>query len=65
MLVFVIQISIKQETNGDQLSILMVPGHEIAGVVVFAGKDVKGFKVGDNAGVGCMVDSCLNCEECH
>lgn len=34
----------------------MIPGHEIAGRVVAVGKDVMKFKVGDYAGVGCMVD---------
>ena len=41
-----------------------VPGHEIAGVVTAVGKNVTKFKVGDHAGVGCMVDSCLTCESC-
>ena len=42
----------------------MVPGHEIAGVVVAVGKNVKGFQVGDHAGVGCFVDSCRSCDKC-
>ena len=42
----------------------MVPGHEIAGVVVEVGKNVKKFQVGDHAGVGCMVNSCGHCEHC-
>src|SRR6187402_3849118 len=33
----------------------MVPGHEIVGRVVSGGSAVKKFKVGDFAGVGCMV----------
>lgn len=41
-----------------------VPGHEIAGVVSAVGKKVTNFKVGDHAGVGCMVDSCGTCESC-
>jgi alcohol dehydrogenase (NADP+) len=40
-----------------------VPGHEIVGRVVKVGAHVKKFKEGDTAGVGCMVDSCANCEE--
>lgn len=36
-----------------------VPGHEIVGVVAAVGKNVKKFKVGDRAGVGCMVNSTL------
>ncbi len=39
-----------------------VPGHEIAGVVTAVGKNVTKFKVGDRAGVGCMVDGCTTCE---
>ena len=42
----------------------MVPGHEIAGRVVKIGKKVTKFKVGDYAGVGCMVNSCGECEHC-
>src|SRR5437763_2845803 len=42
-----------------------VPGHEIAGVVVATGKNVTRFKVGDHAGVGCMVDSCGTCDSCR
>jgi alcohol dehydrogenase (NADP+) len=41
-----------------------VPGHEIVGHVVQVGKRVKRFKVGDLAGVGCMVDSCGKCKSC-
>jgi uncharacterized zinc-type alcohol dehydrogenase-like protein len=42
----------------------MVPGHEIAGIVTEVGSAVTGFKVGDRVGVGCMVDSCRECENC-
>ncbi|URX63767.1 NAD(P)-dependent alcohol dehydrogenase [Luteibacter anthropi] len=42
----------------------MVPGHEIVGRVVAVGAQVKKFKVGDIAGVGCMVDSCRECASC-
>jgi alcohol dehydrogenase (NADP+) len=41
-----------------------VPGHEIVGKVVSVGDHVKKFKVGDLAAVGCMVDSCRECEQC-
>lgn len=41
-----------------------VPGHEIAGIVTAVGRNVTKFKVGDKAGVGCMVDSCMECESC-
>lgn len=43
----------------------MVPGHEIIGRVVAVGPQVTRFKIGDHAGVGCMVDSCLTCEPCE
>ncbi|NVJ09547.1 NAD(P)-dependent alcohol dehydrogenase [Myxococcus sp. AM001] len=43
----------------------MVPGHEIVGRVVRVGDQVKKFKVGDLAGVGCMVDSCRTCPSCQ
>ncbi|WP_447951689.1 NAD(P)-dependent alcohol dehydrogenase [Chryseobacterium koreense] len=41
-----------------------VPGHEIAGIVTAVGKNVTKFKVGDKAGVGCMVNSCMQCDSC-
>ncbi len=43
----------------------MVPGHEIVGRVTAVGAHVKGFKVGDLAGVGCLVDSCRACPSCQ
>ena len=42
----------------------MVPGHEIVGRVVKVGSGVTNFSVGDLAGVGCMVDSCQECNNC-
>ena len=42
-----------------------VPGHEIVGRVVAVGAEVTGFKVGDLAGVGCMVGSCKHCASCN
>jgi len=41
-----------------------VPGHELAGVCIAIGEKVTKVKVGDHVGVGCMVDSCLECKEC-
>ncbi|MCQ2029287.1 NAD(P)-dependent alcohol dehydrogenase [Stutzerimonas zhaodongensis] len=41
-----------------------VPGHEIVGRVTAVGDSVESFKVGDLAGVGCMVDSCQSCLSC-
>lgn len=43
----------------------LVPGHEVIGVVVAAGANVKNFKVGDRVGFGPQRGSCLNCEYCH
>ena len=43
----------------------MVPGHEIVGRIAQVGKNVSRFKVGDYAGVGCMVDSCRHCKACR
>jgi alcohol dehydrogenase (NADP+) len=43
----------------------LVPGHEIAGIIEEIGSEVTKFKVGDRAGVGCMVDSCGECEACQ
>lgn len=42
----------------------MVPGHEIVGRVKKVGPGVTKFKEGDLVGVGCMVDSCRECESC-
>lgn len=42
----------------------MVPGHEIAGVVSEVGPGVTRFQVGDRVGVGCLVDSCRECDNC-
>jgi alcohol dehydrogenase (NADP+) len=41
-----------------------VPGHEIVGRVTAVGGAVTKVKVGDLAGVGCMVDSCRTCPSC-
>jgi uncharacterized zinc-type alcohol dehydrogenase-like protein len=42
----------------------IVPGHELCGVVVEVGEEVTKVKVGDKVGVGCIVDSCMECEQC-
>jgi uncharacterized zinc-type alcohol dehydrogenase-like protein len=42
----------------------MVPGHEIAGIVSEVGAGVTKFAVGDRVGVGCLVDSCRECDNC-
>lgn len=41
-----------------------VPGHEIVGKVTKVGSEVTKLKVGDLAGVGCLVDSCHTCDSC-
>ena len=41
-----------------------VPGHEIVGKITNIGSEVTRFKVGDLAGVGCLVDSCRTCDSC-
>ncbi|SCW91038.1 MULTISPECIES: NAD(P)-dependent alcohol dehydrogenase [unclassified Pseudomonas] len=43
----------------------LMPGHEIIGKVTAVGADVTRYKVGDLVGVGCMVDSCRECEACR
>src|SRR5580658_9091284 len=41
-----------------------VPGHEIVGRVTRTGASAKKFKEGDIVAVGCMVDSCRECDSC-
>lgn len=43
----------------------MVPGHEISGLVTKVGAKVTRYKVGDQVGVGCFVDSCRHCANCE
>ncbi|MFW5927443.1 MAG: NAD(P)-dependent alcohol dehydrogenase [Wenzhouxiangella sp.] len=43
----------------------VVPGHEIIGHVTAVGDDVERFRVGERVGVGCLVDSCRQCEACN
>ncbi|MBF4579586.1 NAD(P)-dependent alcohol dehydrogenase [Frigoribacterium sp. VKM Ac-2530] len=42
-----------------------VVGHEIVGTVSEVGSEVTKHKVGDRVGVGCMVNSCGECEYCQ
>jgi uncharacterized zinc-type alcohol dehydrogenase-like protein len=42
----------------------LVPGHEIAGIVEAIGDDVSRHSIGARVGVGCMVDSCRECQAC-
>jgi uncharacterized zinc-type alcohol dehydrogenase-like protein len=41
-----------------------VVGHEIVGVVTEVGSEVTLHQVGERVGVGCMVNSCRECENC-
>ncbi|MGP3756847.1 NAD(P)-dependent alcohol dehydrogenase [Streptomyces sp. IBSNAI001] len=43
----------------------LVPGHEIVGIVSSVGPEVRKFAVGDRVGVGCLVDSCRECDYCR
>jgi uncharacterized zinc-type alcohol dehydrogenase-like protein len=42
----------------------LVPGHEIVGRVSRVGSAVTDLSPGDRVGVGCIVDSCRECESC-
>ena len=42
----------------------IIPGHEILGRVIAVGANVTKFKIGDFAGIGCMVNSCGECAAC-
>ena len=42
----------------------LVPGHEISGIVTAVGSKVTKHKVGDQVGIGCLVDSCRTCNHC-
>lgn len=52
----------RNEWNGTNYPV--VPGHEIVGRVTRVGEKVSRFRVGDLAGIGCLVDSCRNCDNC-
>lgn len=43
----------------------LVPGHEIVGRVISVGPEVKNYTIGQHVAVGCMVDSCQECDQCH
>ncbi|MFT3756031.1 MAG: NAD(P)-dependent alcohol dehydrogenase [Pseudoxanthomonas sp.] len=43
----------------------LVPGHEIIGKVIAIGAGVQKYKIGDHVAVGCMVDSCQECDQCR
>ncbi|MFB0833249.1 NAD(P)-dependent alcohol dehydrogenase [Arthrobacter halodurans] len=48
-----------------QRQLPLVPGHEIVGRVAAVGHGVRDFRVGDRIGVGCLVDSCRDCDACR
>lgn len=52
------------ENHWGEANFPLVPGHEIVGKVIRCGKDVKKFKAGDYAGIGCMINSCGECCAC-
>ncbi|KAF9445944.1 NADPH-dependent alcohol dehydrogenase [Macrolepiota fuliginosa MF-IS2] len=42
----------------------LIVGHEIVGTVVWIGPKVQGIRIGDRAGVGAQICSCLKCNRC-
>ncbi len=42
----------------------LVPGHEIVGEIVAAGREVKGLEIGDKVGLGWFSESCMHCQQC-
>src|SRR6476659_3179960 len=42
----------------------LIPGHEIVGRIARVGSAVDDFTVGERVGVGCIVDSCRECDSC-
>ena len=55
---------VNNEWEGANAFFPMVPGHEITGIVSDVGVKVSRYKKGDRVAVGCMVDSCRNCNSC-
>ena len=47
------------------ISYPQVVGHEIVGTVSAIGADVTRHSLGDRVGVGCMVNSCRECDNCR
>lgn len=54
--------TVRDEWGGAKFPV--VPGHEIVGRISAVGDHVTKFKVGELAGIGCMVDSCRECDNC-
>ena len=42
----------------------LVAGHEVVGVIIAAGSQVKKVKVGDRVGLGWYSESCMACPQC-
>ena len=42
-----------------------LPGHEIVGRIESRGANVTKYQIGDLVGVGCMIDSCRECQSCR
>ncbi len=52
----------RNDWHGTQYPV--IPGHEIVGTVTAIGSEVTRHRVGDTVAVGCMVDSCMTCDQC-
>ena len=52
----------RNDWGGSQYPV--IPGHEIVGTVTAIGDEVTRHRVGDTVAVGCMVDSCMTCDQC-
>ncbi|PCJ31222.1 MAG: zinc-binding dehydrogenase [Gammaproteobacteria bacterium] len=55
--------AVRNDWGGTEYPI--VPGHEIVGKITSVGPHVTKFKIGDIAAIGCIVDSCNDCEYCN
>ncbi|KAL2635009.1 hypothetical protein R1flu_006488 [Riccia fluitans] len=56
---------IKDDWKEIPASYPMVPGHEVVGIVCEVGGAVRNFKPGDRIGVGCISNSCGQCDHCR
>ena len=54
--------TVRNDWAGTQYPV--IPGHEIVGKVTAVGGEVTRHRVGDTVAVGCMVDSCMACDQC-
>ncbi|KAG5603639.1 hypothetical protein H5410_025131 [Solanum commersonii] len=58
-------LRIKELSLSDLIVYKFLYRHDIVGEVTEVGSKVEKFKVGDKAGVGCLVESCQSCENCN